>query len=153
MTKDDYDYTVRCATCRSSFTVQMFDSHEKNLYMVDHRKWYCDRCKQAYFAKQAETLSSAHRALGFAQLAGTPKQISWAEKIRAELINKVEYLKNSQTFETVAAQQRSDRAFELFLNEWRAIDDAKWWIENRNTTVRDISKKVAVFSTSIGDDS
>ena len=89
MTDDEFTYVVKCHTCYAKFKVQLFESHEKNLFLVDKRDWYCDKCKKAYFNKQTETLSKAHQDIGFPVLTGTDKMVSWGEKIRAELINKV----------------------------------------------------------------
>jgi hypothetical protein len=146
MTKETYDYTVKCGTCRKPFVVQMFDSHEKNLFMVDNRKWFCEACKKEYFKKQAADLTEEHKSLGFPALSGTQKQISWAVKIRSELINKVDYLRQSLTFNSEEDKSLSDQAFEMFLREWQEIKDAKWWIDNRQTTVRDVSRRVAEIS-------
>jgi len=75
--------------------------------------------------------------------------ISWAEKIRAELINKVNYLKDSLTFANENDKKLSDSAFEKFFEKWQKETEAKWWIDNRKMTVRDISKQVAAISEEI----
>ena len=142
MTSETYDYDVKCRTCRTVFTVQLFNNHEKNLFMVDNRDWYCEKCKKAYFRNQTDNLSQAHKAIGFPELSGTEKQISWAEKIRSELINKAEYLRKSLTFEDDDQKERWETAFQMFLNEWREQSAAKWWIDQRRITVRDISSRV-----------
>ena len=142
MKDDEFTYVVRCRTCRAQFNVQLFNSHEKNLFLVDKRDWYCDKCKKAYFSKQTEQLSRTHQDIGFPALDGTEKMISWAEKIRAELINKVNYLRESLSFDSEKARQQSDRAFEMFFKEWQKQSTAKWWIDNRRMTVMDISKQV-----------
>lgn len=149
MTKEIYDYDVRCRTCRTKFKVQLFESYEKNLFLVDNKDWYCEKCKKAYLKKQADELTKAHQSIGFSELTGTAKQVSWAVKIRAELINKVDYLRQSLTFENEDAKKLSDTAFETFLKEWHEITEAKWWIDQRKMTVRDISKGVAEISESI----
>ncbi|MCG6909727.1 MAG: hypothetical protein LJE94_06325 [Deltaproteobacteria bacterium] len=146
MTIDQFTYDVRCRTCHKKFTVELFESHEKNLFLVDKRDWYCDKCKKAYFSKQTETLSRTNREKGFPPLTGTEKMISWAEKIRAELINKVDYLQKSLAFDSEEARAMSDRAFEAFMAEWQKKTTAKWWIDNRRMTVMDISKRVKALS-------
>ena len=142
MTDDEFTYVVKCHTCYTKFKVQLFESHEKNLFLVDKRDWYCDKCKKAYFSKQTETLSKAHQDIGFPVLTGTDKMVSWGEKIRAELINKVNYLQQSLSFESEEAKQQSNRAFASFFKEWQKQATAKWWIDNRRMTVMDISKQV-----------
>jgi hypothetical protein len=146
MTEDIYTYEVTCRTCRLKFKVQLFESHEKNLFLVDKRDWYCQKCKTAYFSKQTGNLTKAHQAMGFPQLNGTPKMVSWAVKIRAELINKVDYLKQSLKYENDLEKKQSEEAFNLFIKEWQAETTAKWWIDHRRMTVRDISKRVKELS-------
>ena len=39
-------------------------------------------------------------------------------------------------------KETSDLTFNLFLQEWQGKTDAKWWIDNRTTNVRDISIRI-----------
>ncbi len=149
MSKEIYDYKVRCKTCYEKFTTQLFESHEKNLWLVDKKDWYCETCKAEHFEKQASELAKSHAKIGFCELVGTPKRVSWAEKIRAELINKVNFLKDSLVFKDDTEKETSDMAFNLFLQEWQEITDAKWWIDNKKTTVRDISNKIKQLSNPV----
>lgn len=149
MTEELSTYDVKCRTCRSIFKTQLFESHEKNLFLVDNKNWYCEDCKKEYFKKQTENLEKAHQSIGFSELKGTQKQISWAEKIRSEMINKVDYLEKSLKFNTDDEKQLSEKAFDIFLKEWHGITQAKWWVENRRMTVRDISKRIQEISESI----
>ena len=148
MKDDEFTYVVRCHTCHTKFKVQLFESHAKNLFLVDKRDWYCDKCKKEYFRKQTEELSKAHQDIGFPPLTGTNKMISWAEKIRSELINKADYLKKSLLFDSEDDKQRSDAAFGQFFAEWQARTSSKWWIDNRRMTVMDISKRIKTLSES-----
>lgn len=142
MTKQSCDYQVRCKSCFNRFTVQMFDSREKCLWLVDNKDWRCDSCKKKYLDKKTAALSKASASLGFPQLTGTPKRIAWAEKIRAELINKANYLNQSLNHEDEDAKALSDKAFLLFFKEWQKETDAKWWIDNRTINVRNISIRI-----------
>ncbi|MBU1340051.1 MAG: hypothetical protein KKE44_12785 [Proteobacteria bacterium] len=56
MTEDINTYKVRCHTCFKQFDVQLFESHEKNLFLADKKNWYCDACKTQYFEKQTSGL-------------------------------------------------------------------------------------------------
>ena len=142
MTEDTYSYDVKCRTCRKKFTVQLFDSHEKNLFLVDNKYWFCDACKKEYSEKQTEKMTGEHQTLGFPGLDGTPKMVSWAVKIRGEMINKANYLKQSLTFGSDDEKALTDKAFELLFKEWQDRTGAKWWIDNRRMNVRDISKRI-----------
>jgi len=149
MSKDQSTYDVRCKTCRTLFKVQLFENHEKNLFLVDKKDWYCDACRKEFGRQQTAKLSEAHREIGLPELTGTPKMLTWAEKIRAELINKVNYLKQSLKYETASEKNLSEKAFTLFFQEWQTKTEAKWWIDNRKMTVRDISSRISDISHSI----
>ncbi|MDY6791352.1 MAG: hypothetical protein SWH54_08800 [Thermodesulfobacteriota bacterium] len=149
MAEDKYSYTVRCRTCRTMFQVQLFESHQKNLFLVDKKDWYCDKCKKEYLSEQSKKLAKAHQAIGFPELKGSWKMVSWAEKIRAELIGKVDYLRKSLKFENDDEKKQSGKAFDIFFQEWQQKTEAKWWIDHRKMTVRNISQRVAELSESI----
>jgi len=128
MSQETYDYDVKCKTCRKTFTVQLFDSHE---------------CKNDYFQAETDKRNLEQKEIGFSELTGTAKTISWATKIREEMINKVNYLKQSLSFDDEEDKVVSDKAFEVFFSEWYEQTTAKWWIDNRRMNVRDISTRIA----------
>lgn len=142
MSEQNFDYQVRCKTCFNKFIVQMYDSHDKCLWLVDNKDWYCNSCKKEYLDQKTAMLSKTNASLGFPQLTGTEKRIAWAEKIRAELINKANYLNSSLNHEDEDAKALSDKAFLLFFQEWQKETEAKWWIDNKKTNVRDISTRI-----------
>ena len=152
MSEDLFTYTVRCKTCRSLFKIQLFESHEKNLFLVDKKDWYCEACKKKYFSEQTRKLTTDQQTAGFPELEGTEKMISWAVKIRGELINKVDYLNKSLRFETDAEKMLSERSFNRLFSEWHQKTAAKWWIDNRKMTVRDISKRLAEIQAQLQND-
>ena len=143
MSQETYDYDVKCKTCRKTFTVQLFDSHEKNLFIVDKKDWFCEKCKNDYFQAETDKRNLEQKEIGFSELTGTAKTISWATKIREEMINKVNYLKQSLSFDDEEDKTISDKAFEVFFSEWHQQTTAKWWIDNRRMNVRDISTRIA----------
>jgi hypothetical protein len=143
MKSETFTYEVKCRSCRNKFKVRLFDSHEKNLFVVDKKDWYCETCKKKYFAEQAELRTKAQASNGFPQIVGTEKMVSWAVKIREDLLKKVDYLQKSLTFGDEAEKQASEKGFARLLEEWRKDTDAKWWVDHRSMTVRDISKRIA----------
>jgi len=149
MAEETYNYDVTCKTCRTKFQVQLFESHEKNLFLVDKKYWFCEKCKKNYFKKQTAKLVEEHQAIGLPEIDGTQKMISWAVKIRGELLNKVDYFKKSLTFENDDEKILSDKAFDLFLKEWQDKTEAKWWIDNRKMNIRDISKRIEEIKEAI----
>jgi len=146
MPEDIYSYDVRCRTCHTLFKVQLFENHEKNLFLADKKDWYCEKCKKEYFSKQTEKLIRAQQAIGFPELKGSQKMVSWAVKIRADLMNKADYLKKSLKFENDDERELSEKAFERFFEEWHEKTDAKWWIDRRKMSVHAISKRVEEIS-------
>lgn len=127
----------------------MFDSHERNLFLVDKKDWYCDKCKNQYFEQQTAKLTESQKETGFPELEGTAKTISWGVKVRDELIKKVSYLKSSLNFATEDEKILSDSAFDQFMREWQEITTAKWWIDNRRMNVKNISTRIKEISDAI----
>ncbi len=149
MPEEIYSYDVRCRTCHTLFKVQIFESHEKNLFLADKKDWYCEKCKKEYFSKQTEKLTRAQQTIGFPELKGSQKMVSSEVKIRAELMNKADYLKKSLKFENDDERKLSVKAFEKFFKEWQGKTDAKWWIDQRKMSVQAISIRVEKISESI----
>ncbi len=149
MPEEIYSYDVRCRTCHTPFKVQLFESHEKNLFLADKKDWYCEKCKKEYFSEQTEKLTRAQQAIGLPDLRGSQKMVSWAVKIRAELMNKADYLKKSLKFANDDERELSGKVFERFFKEWQEKTDAKWWIDHRKMSVQAISKRVEEISESI----
>jgi len=131
------------------FQVQLFENHEKNLFLVDKKDWYCETCKKEYFNQQTKRLTKEQKTLGFQDLEGSLKSVSWAVKIRGELINKVDYLRQSLIFKNNDEKTLSEKAFAMFLAEWQKETDATWWIDHRKMAVRDISQKIQELSETI----
>jgi hypothetical protein len=137
-----FDYDVKCRTCSAKFKVQMFDTHERNLYLVDNKYWFCNKCKKDYFSKETLKFQESNTVKGFGPLEGVEKSISWAEKIRFEMINKFELLKQTITYKSDEEKEIYEKAFDIFLKEWFVISDPKWWIEKKRMNVRDITLRV-----------
>jgi hypothetical protein len=148
MNDEIYDYEVKCRRCHNKYTVQLFDSHERNLFVVDNKDWYCVKCKKDYYGQQTAKRAEVQKETGFAERKGSAKRISWAVKIRGELINKLNYLRSSLNFKTEDEKALSDKAFEKMISEWQQKTEAKWWIDNRKMTVRDIAIKIKEISES-----
>lgn len=146
---EDFTYDVICKECYKKFQVEMFGTESRNIYLANNKDWYCEDCKKKYVKEKTRELTEAQKSTGFPELTGTAKQVSWAVKIRAELVNKVEYLQQSLSFESDQAKEASENAFGLFFKEWQEITTAKWWIDNRKITVRDISTRIAEISKEI----
>ena len=115
----------------------------------------CDDCKQKRREDTAAQLAAEAKEAGLPELTGTPKQLVWAEQLRAEFSTKMDAYKN-ETLETIeflngrikSAEAKGrptdehftrrekctellstiDRAKSYILSE---KSDAKWWIDLR----------------------
>ena len=121
MSEQSCDYKVRCKSCFNKFTVQMYDSPEKCLWLIDNKDWYCDSCRKEYLDKKTAALSKANASLGFPPLTGTPKRIAWAEKIRAELINKANYLNQGLNHDDEAEKALSEGRSFKYSEEFKRV--------------------------------
>lgn len=74
----------------------------------------CDDCRMQATALIASQTRTAALELGLVPLEGSPKQIAWAETIRAKRIS--------------VLQRNNDEAVIVVAR----IADAKWWIERRS---------------------
>lgn len=91
-------------------------------------QWYRDSglCPQCFKDKQAVEVESGSEGLPI--LAGTDKQIQWAAKIRADVIdyvqNKIREAKNTD--------EQKEGVTKIFLELCQSKTEAKWWIDNRD---------------------
>lgn len=64
------------------------------------------------------------------------------------MLNKVNFLRERLVFDDEKEKEISERGFNLLLQEWQGHTDAKWWVDNRKMTVRDISDSVEKITRS-----
>jgi len=87
------------------------------------------------------------------ELKGSEKQIAWAEKIRSTKIKQVEFAieKNAESWEKEKSGKFYDAEAEKFyqdyaekmkvlLNKLLGQDSAKWWIDNKDSTISGLDK-------------
>jgi hypothetical protein len=109
---------------------------------VDKKDWYCEKCKKDYFDRQSREMARDQEEKGFPPLTGTTKMVSWGLKIRMDLLKKVDYYRQTMSFADSAEEQRADRAFSLLMDRWCQETRAKWWIDHRRMTVKDIVQEM-----------
>lgn len=95
----------------------------------------------------------AERQQPWAELEGSPKQIAWAEDIRAKLLPKVETLVRDlerlvRTYRERGDAERAEKA-NARLARAQSVSyrlatqaSAKWWIENREKTAEELVDQV-----------
>lgn len=101
--------------CGHEGTIQVFGKHEQRVYKA--KLFFeddCEACKLERIKKEIEGLD----------LTGSPKQIKWAESIRAEKI--------ATAKEWIAkAQGEYKQIFANYIADNLSSTSAKWWIDNR----------------------
>jgi hypothetical protein len=88
----------------------------------------CPACAAAAAAEASE-------AAGLPALAGSDKQVAWAQKIRAQFLAKVDGM-------APAPAALADQA-QAVIAQLRARGDAKFWIDNRDKAAIDLLRMIA----------
>ncbi|MFB7435254.1 hypothetical protein ACFCZ5_28375 [Streptomyces microflavus] len=85
-------------------------------------------------AEETEAAAAKARGCGWPPLAGTEKQVAWAERIRAEAITAMEG--------RITARVGEERG-RAAVASWTAValrqTEAAWWIDNRDVAVRAVN--------------
>ncbi|MFI2318416.1 hypothetical protein [Streptomyces sp. CB00072] len=87
--------------------------------------------------EQARAAAATAAEQGWPPLTGSPKQVSWAEQIRAEAI--------STMGERLAGRTDQDKA-QAAHGYWTAVavrqTEAAWWIDNRDRAIRAVNSSL-----------
>ena len=116
-------------------------------------------CRECWAKEQAEArraanviASDANKANGLPALSGSPKQVDWAETIRAEKLAEIDthYAKMLSQWAamdlTPAQAEQIERGKHMFmagLATLKGESSAAWWIDNKDRPGRLIVKQVA----------
>lgn len=129
------------ATCKCRFCGNTFErvSVKRNTREADSWKAWaaqtfdiCPACEDKQQAEKTARLAEEAKASGLPELTGSPKQIAWAEQIRASKAKEIgEYLEQAK----VACDAETLKRIERVLSYIRQnMDKASWWIDNRNNS-------------------
>lgn len=128
-------YKTKCRECGELHTVELFGKCTSRARKMgvssiadseEGEYGYCESCKEAYKARKQKEAQEANK--GLPELKGSPKQIAWAEQIRAE---KAEALK---PFKEKFQAAENNKAAEIGLNIIENLfknDNASFWIDAR----------------------
>ena len=127
------------ATCKCRFCGNTFErvSVKRNTREADSWKSWAERtfdicpaCEDRQYAEKVARLAEEAKASGLPELTGSPKQIAWAEQIRAGQMKKIDaYLEQAK----VACDAETLKRIERVLSYIRQnMAKASWWIDNRN---------------------
>jgi len=125
-------------SCGHEETVELFgksaDRERKIAYFEKHGV-----CSECYKTQQAAAAAEKTAAWELPELTGTPKQIAWAEKLRAdrfeEMDNAAKKVGKASAAEAAAADARVAR----FTNWLKGQTEAKFWIDNRDRTKKELA--------------
>ena len=91
-------------------------------------------CSECYKAEKMEKTAQTNSNANMAELEGSPKQIAWAEDIRAKALFIIDVIQKQidegKGTSELYIKQRD--AMQAAINEVREQSSAKWWIDHRN---------------------
>jgi hypothetical protein len=97
-----------------------------------HLPYFADKSLPCRDCKREEGLNDAKEVSeGWAGLSGSPRQIEWAIKIRAELIRQLEIERSNILSFNEDDQIDALTILEHINSRARQLVDAKWWIDHR----------------------
>lgn len=111
-------YTVKCDECGCEFQIVLFGKMSQREWHLEHDSHICDDCTARLRAEQNAKAAAENAAAGLPVLEGTPKQVAWAESIRAKLLAEVR---------DAVRDNVKDAAVAVI----SAHTSASWWIDNR----------------------
>ena len=119
-------------SCGHEQTYQMYGPHkDRNRKAAWLAGGPCDACIAAKRAAEAAKAADAAKADGLPALAGSPKQIVWAETIRRGKLAEI-------AAKAHECPESSRAAFAAALAALRAINAASWWIDHRNSGLSEL---------------
>lgn len=129
------------ATCKCRFCGNTFEkvAVKRNTREADSWKVWaaqtfdiCPACEDTQQAEKAARLAEEAKASGLPELTGSPKQIVWAEQIRASKAKEIgEYLEQAKVACDAETLKRIERVLGYILQN---KGKASWWIDNRNNS-------------------
>ena len=132
-----YSVTRSCGHVETVNLIGKHKNREWRLENVEPNK-LCHACYQAELERQREKATAeaieAAKEMELPALTGTEKQIAWAETIRQAVIGRAEEF----IYGRLPEIERG--AAMLGLEEIQKIESARWWIDHRDITLRELEK-------------
>jgi len=126
-------------SCGHTETVNLIGKHRDREWRLENVEPHktCRACYEAELAhKKAKATAEAIEAakeMELPELAGTEKQIAWAETIRQKILSRVDGIMNVKSTDEREALLPG-------LDELQQIESARWWIDHRDIAPRDLEK-------------
>lgn len=127
-----YDVTHACGCTHTHQIIGPHKERDKRIASLEMQK--CADCWQAEKEEDARKTAEANAAKGLVALEGSPKQIAWAETIRAKKLAEIDKLGTSGT---------CTEAFFKVADYIKSIAEAKYWIDNRDCSVQYLMTQIA----------
>ena len=145
-----YEITFSCGhTEERQLYGKMADRERKIAYFEEHG--LCSECyrKQKELERQEanKKAKETNQAAGLPKLEGSEKQVAWAEKIRADILQR---LKPSDKAATTPQQEEIKKYIAKEYAKIKNEASAAWWIENRNRIEADFKSDLLAYAKKIG---
>ena len=146
--------TCTCSVCGKTFERSTIRNNRRDadswVEWAEKAYTVCPECEQKEREAKAAELAKQAQADGLPELVGSPKQITWAEQIRAryiessgkEMDDMLEVIRQrrevgKETCEQELAAKRFEATRTYMLT---TISSAHWWIDNRSDLVTNMEK-------------
>ena len=126
------------ATCKCRFCGNYFEKVSVKRNTREAEEWkawaartfdICPACEDKQQEEKVARLAEEAKASGLPDLTGSPKQIAWAEQIRANKEKEIgEYLEQAKV---ACDAERIERVLRYIRQN---MAKASWWIDNRNNS-------------------
>lgn len=125
--------TCKCKICGTTFEKVAV---KRNTREADSWKSWAERtfdicpaCEDKQQEEKVARLAEEAKASGLLELTGSPKQIAWAEQIRADQMKKIDaYLEQAKVACDAETLKRIENVLSYILQHKA---NAGWWIDNR----------------------
>jgi len=121
-------YEVKRA-CGHTETIQLFGTYKNR--MIRYAWAQQQPCRECCLAERRQEEKALAEELGLPELAGTEKQVAWANSLRLDwakpLYDKLDYWRQRGVGEAVLAQCK-----QAIVEVLSSRTDAKWWIDHRH---------------------
>ncbi|MCX2780435.1 hypothetical protein [Microbulbifer thermotolerans] len=127
---------VKCAGCGEEIKIKCMGKSSKDTERycrwLESQGHLCADCEEKERAAENAAAAEANKAAGLLDLAGSEKQIAWAETIRQNLIQEIE-----------SDPMNGSDGYDVFVRLVKEKTQASWWIDHRDMTVKSLVREMA----------
>jgi len=140
-------YSTKCERCGREMTVELFGKMEYRRYRLENWTWICEECKAKEREEENRRAAEANASNGLPNLNGSPKQIAWAETIRAKLVKELDELSQKIVTKWEAYDKKTPKEEETKNKSLEIIETLKnetsahKWIDRRNSSAIELLRE------------